>query len=113
MFVTEAFEPTRRCGRCGRFKPTSDFAWRRKAPGQRDSCCRPRRADYKQEHYAAHRERYVANAQRRKRAVGMERAARLVEIFRERPCSDCGEIDPLVLEFDHLGDKLQYPQGTP
>ncbi len=105
MFVSSSFEPGRRCGRCGQLKPTSEFAWRRKERGQRDNYCRPCRADYKQEHYAAHRERYVANALRRKRAIAVERAALLVDFFRERPCVDCGETDPLVLKFDHPGHK--------
>jgi hypothetical protein len=52
-----------------------------------------------------HRERYVADAVRRKRAIVAELTAYLVEFFRERPCVDCGETDPLVLEFDHLGHK--------
>jgi hypothetical protein len=52
-----------------------------------------------------HRERYVANASRRKRALIAERMAYLIEFFRERPCVDCGETDPLVLEFDHIGRK--------
>jgi hypothetical protein len=33
------------------------------------------------------------------------RAAKLVEFFRDYPCADCGESDPLVLEFDHRGNK--------
>ena len=105
MFVTAQPALTRTCGRCNRPKPLSDFAWRRKARGQRDNYCRQCRADYKREHYAKHRERYVANALRRKRTVVAERAAYLVDFFRERPCVDCGETDPLVLEFDHLGRK--------
>src|ERR1700759_1907558 len=51
------------------------------------------------------RARYIAAALRRSRAIAHERAAYLVEFFRTRPCSDCDETDPLVLEFDHLRDK--------
>jgi hypothetical protein len=93
------------CGRCRQLRPTADFAWRRKARNQRDNYCRACRAAYKQEHYAAHRERYVANAVRRKQLLIAERTAHLIALFGERPCADCGETDPLVLEFDHLGVK--------
>jgi hypothetical protein len=86
-------------------KAASEFAWRRKARGQRDSYCRRCRAEYKQEHYAANRARYIAAALRRSRRIARERAEYLVKFFRTRPCSDCGETDPLVLEFDHLRDK--------
>jgi hypothetical protein len=114
MFVAEPKEPDRRCGRCGGFKVPSDFAWRRKARGQRDNYCRTCRAAYKREHYLAHRERYVANAGRRKRTLIAERVAYLITFFREHPCADCGETDPLVLEFDHLADKcFNICQGLP
>lgn len=98
-------ERMRRCGRCGLKKPLDDFAWRRKSRGQRNNYCRPCRAEYKQEHYAANRQRYIDSAKRRKRALVAERIAFLVAYLREHPCVDCGETDPVVLEFDHLRDK--------
>lgn len=68
--------------------------------------CRPCRAKYKQEHYAANRQRYIDNAGARRRRIGDERMQMLVEYLREHQCVDCGEDDVLVLEFDHhLGDK--------
>ena len=106
MFVSGPSELScRRCGRCDRLKPAADFAWRRRARGQRDNYCRPCRAAYKRDHYAANRQRYVAAATRRKAAVIAERMTYLVEFFRLRSCADCRETDPLVLEFDHLGQK--------
>ena len=95
----------RRCGRCKQTRPLEEFAWRRKARGQRDNYCRTCRADYKQKHYAANRERYIVNAVRRKQELSTERVAYLIEYFALHPCADCGERDPLVLEFDHIGTK--------
>ena len=95
----------RLCGRCRCEKPVEEFAWRRKARGQRDNYCRPCRADYKQEHYAANRQRYIDAAGRRRRRVIAERVALLVEFLRAHPCVDCGEADPLVLEFDISGTR--------
>jgi hypothetical protein len=57
------------------------------------------------QHYSANRQRYIDDAQRRKRALAAERAAYLVAFFESHPCVDCGENDPVVLEFDHVGDK--------
>lgn len=95
----------RQCSRCRQKKPDQDFAWRRKAKGQRDSYCRPCRAEYKQWHYALNKQRYVANAAAWNRATLAERTAFMFDFLEAHPCVDCGERDPIVLEFDHLGDK--------
>jgi hypothetical protein len=94
-----------KCYRCGKTKPAADFAWRRKAKDQRDSFCRPCRAAYKREHYAANRQRYIAQAAAQKKRLRLERTRYLIEFFKTNPCVDCGERDPVVLEFDHLRDK--------
>jgi hypothetical protein len=92
------------CSRCRQEKPDQDFAWRRKAKGQRDSYCRPCRAEYKQEHYAKNKKRYLRQATARNRSI-LEERTDFLHFFTTHPCIDCGETDPVVLEFDHLGNK--------
>ena len=96
---------SRKCYRCGELKPIGEFAWRRKAKGQRDSFCRPCRSAYGKEHYLANRQRYIDQAAVVKRRLRHERTLALIEYFRTHPCVQCGEPDPVVLEFDHVRDK--------
>jgi hypothetical protein len=102
----------RKCYRCGKLRPFEAFAWRRKAKGQRDSFCRPCRSAYGKEHYAANRQRYIDQARIRKRALSRERIRHLLQFFQEHPCVDCGEADPIVLEFDHLRGDKSFTIGT-
>jgi hypothetical protein len=95
----------RRCGRCGELKAVTAFAWRRKHRGQRDNLCRTCRSAYHREHYEANRQRYIDQARERKQALRIERTSYLLSFFSTNPCVDCGEADPVVLEFDHLGSK--------
>ena len=92
----------RRCGRCGELKPRSEFAWRRKRRLQLDNMCRPCRSAYHREHYLAHKQRYVDQALARKQALRLKRTSYLLKYFASHPCVDCGEDDPVVLEFDHV-----------
>lgn len=79
--------------------------WKRIETGERDSYCRACRADYKRAHYDANKARYKANAKAYVTRLAEERTAWLLDYFEAHPCVDCGENDPVVLEFDHLGDK--------
>ncbi|HVV38682.1 MAG TPA: hypothetical protein VHC63_18890 [Acidimicrobiales bacterium] len=86
-------------------KALNDFMWSRKAEGKRDSYCRPCRAEYKKAHYAANKRRYLANATAMTKKLLDQRVMWLLDYFATHPCVDCGEADPIVLDFDHLRDK--------
>jgi hypothetical protein len=101
----EPDDEERKCYRCGELKPVDEFAWRRKGRGQRDSFCRPCRSAYGKEHYAANRQRYIDQARIVRQRLALERTRYLLDYFVVHPCVDCGERDPVVLEFDHLRDK--------
>ena len=98
-------EALRRCGRCGEHKPVEQFAWRRRAKGQRHSYCRPCSSAYHREHYLANKQRYVDQARATRDALRLRRGDLILNYLRDHPCADCGEDDPVVLEFDHLRDK--------
>jgi hypothetical protein len=95
----------RECPRCRRSQPIEAFAWKRKTQKIRQTYCRKCMAEYNRAHYLANRDAYLERARARGIAVRNERVAFLIEYFAEHPCVDCGESDPVVLEFDHLEDK--------
>jgi hypothetical protein len=101
----------RKCGRCEALKPVEEFAWRRKAKGQRHNYCRTCHAAYRREHYLANRQRYIRRAADNKRKARLAQTTLLLAHFADNPCVDCGETDPVVLEFDHLRDK-RFNIGT-
>ena len=52
-------------------------------------------------HYARNKQRYVEKSQRQKTEIRQF----IWEVKLSNSCVDCGEADPLVLDFDHMGDK--------
>ena len=96
----------RRCARCGEEKPTSEFNWKNKEKGWLVSYCKPCVREHSLDHYAANKVEYRVRTRRNKRLQRASRLHLLVQYLESHPCVDCGETDPLVLEFDHLRDKM-------
>jgi hypothetical protein len=91
--------PFRRCSKCEQTLPASAF--NRHDRGRRQWWCRECFRAYFRERGKRHRQQVKAAKRRRQ-----EEAKALVRRHLEtNPCVDCGEADPLVLEFDHLRDK--------
>jgi hypothetical protein len=84
------------CCKCG-----SEFKRKRDKSGYCPSC----KSAYDREHYLNNKAAYVARNTAAKARLRYENTKRLNEVLQSRPCVDCGERDPIVLEFDHRGDK--------
>lgn len=98
---------TKRCTRCKVEKPTAEFS----RSGERlQSWCRPCHREWDRDHYRSKpgRKRQVTQAKRRWEKREVERIRQfLADHLAGHPCVDCGETDPVVLEFDHVrGEKI-------
>jgi hypothetical protein len=102
------------CSRCGQLRPLEDFAPKYRELPQPSSYCRSCQSEYHKEWYSRNRERQIAHARanRARTEPYPERTIVRLDARRRRwlyllghPCIDCGECDPLVLEFDHRSEK--------
>jgi hypothetical protein len=87
------------CRGCARVLPHEAF--NRKGKGLQSRCRDCSRA-YAKRHYEANLDYYAAKARRHKRKVQRENQRHLLAYFDGHPCVDCGETDPVVLQFDHV-----------
>lgn len=88
------WESVQICNECGRMLLASDFH-----RGQ--SRCKDCRREYIRRRGDLHRQQ-TRRARDKRRTVAREYVA---ELLCAGACADCGLVDPLVLEFDHVGSK--------
>jgi hypothetical protein len=88
----------RHCSRCGHDLPVELF---NRLGGGHQWWCRSCFAAYFRARGQLHRDQSRSAKQARQR----ELRAYVLGFLREHPCVDCSERDPVVLEFDHVGQK--------
>lgn len=103
----------RLCARCGAERPLAEFAAKYRKHPQPGSYCRSCQREYHREWYSENKDAVLRRMKHyrsdptdhvRKLAFLVARRRRW-EYLSTHPCIDCGESDPVVLEFDHRADK--------
>lgn len=89
------------CYMCGETKPEADFAFADKARGIRQRHCRRCHAAYRRAHYLANRDDYIRREVARINKYRIENRPLMLAYLLGHPCVDCGETDPVKLDFDH------------
>ncbi len=105
-WLDNCLDTAKSCGRCGRSRPIADFVFKDKGRERRHSWCRECFAEYKRTWYQRNRAEHVRHVARNRLESTAANQLRVWRHLAQRACVDCGECDPIVLEFDHLRDKL-------
>jgi hypothetical protein len=95
----------RTCTKCFLQKPIEEFPWKNRLLGKRHAVCKEctakRSNDWYQDNKASHIQNAMAN-----KIADRERARKFVDDYKAtHPCVECGQSDPVVLEFDHIKGK--------
>ena len=94
------------CTRCKQPKPLSEFNFKIKAKNLYSYHCRECSKTYVKTHYLNNKQYYLLKAKKRNTLVRNEIREYLWNYLKDHPCVDCGETNPIVLEFDHVQNKL-------
>ena len=93
------------CPRCNQDKDEAEFGKNRTRPDGLQVQCRACIKLIHHDWYARNKERHYGNVQKRRKLFSDELARRLLAYLKTHPCVDCGNANPLVLEFDALDGK--------
>ncbi len=96
----------RACTKCGKVKPLEAFPPVRRGEAKLQTWCRQCFAEANARNYRKNHEREKTRLVRQVGARRSEVQKNIVEYLREHPCVDCGETDIVVLEFDHIAEKV-------
>jgi len=96
------------CSICKKSKNDIEFNLKDSKTGKRQKACKLCTREQVRKHYYNNKEYYLEKT--RKRNAQSRQAIReyLWNYLELHPCVDCGETDPVVLEFDHQHDKEMH-----
>lgn len=101
----DGLAPSRkRCSMCQQWLPLDEFHRNRSRRDGRQNACKPCNIARNQRWYREHPEVRGARMDEYNRRRKRKLQELLLSYLHDHPCVDCGESDPVVLDFDHVRD---------
>ena len=99
------------CNTCNTTKPLSEFSkkgYTKSGKPRTQSRCKSCQNEYTKKWYNSNKEQHKKNTAKRRDEHTFKMNIKVYEYLKENPCEECGESDPVVLDFDHINpeDKL-------
>ncbi|MBI4037158.1 hypothetical protein HY385_01925 [Candidatus Daviesbacteria bacterium] len=93
------------CTECKQEKPLDQYDQKR---GKLRSNCKACVSKYTKQHYKNNKEYYLKKATINRKSARERLRKFLFEYYSTHSCVDCGESNPIVLEFDHIQRQNKY-----
>lgn len=91
---------------CKKEKDLEEFNFKNKISQIRQKACKECTRLEIRRHYDQNKIYYLEKAHKRNKEHRMMIQKYIYEFLLAHPCVDCNEKDPVVLDFDHLGNKI-------
>ena len=102
---------TKYCGGCRIVKANSDFGVNGARHDGLQSVCRHCKRSQQNAWYQKNKARHIARVRARNIVVEQRTISKMFKFLTANPCLNCGEADPLVLEFDHVRGEKTHTIG--
>ncbi len=91
----------KKCTKCGEEKALNEFAYKNKKENIKKYCCKSCDKEVRREYYIQNKERIIEGVLLVNKNIQQRNGRFIWNYLLKHPCVDCGEDNPIVLEFDH------------
>ena len=97
----------KKCTNCKLEKDLNDFNKNKSKKDGLNNICRICSNIRCNKYYLENKVKHKENTKKNTKKIIQKNRINLFEFLKSNPCVDCGEIDPIVLEFDHIDPKTK------
>ncbi len=92
---------TKICSKCKLLKPIGEYNFKDKSKGTYQCQCKSCTRNNIKNHYTNNKQYYLDKTRKRNSELRKVINEYILNYLKNHKCIDCGESDPIVLEFDH------------